>query len=101
MVAPLLSAEAREALSSYHPLVDRYIPDREEEGYGLNHEALRKIKAQGGQVVITVDCGVRAMDEALTARELGLDLIITDHHEPGEALPDAFTIVNPKQPGDT
>ena len=81
--------------------MDRYIPDREEEGYGLNAEALVKIKDQGGQVVITVDCGVRANGEALKARALGLDLIITDHHEPSAELPIALAIINPKQPGDT
>ena len=81
--------------------VQRYIPDREEEGYGLNAEALRKIKHEhGGQVVITVDCGVRANAEAEVAHELGLDLIVTDHHEPGVELPRAFAIINPKQTGD-
>lgn len=82
--------------------VERYIPDREEEGYGLNADALRKIKGEhGGRVVITVDCGVRAHAEAEVARELGLDLIVTDHHEPAPELPEAFAIINPKQPGDT
>jgi single-stranded-DNA-specific exonuclease len=90
-----------QVLAALNAVVDRYIPDREEEGYGLNQEALVKIKGQGGQVVITVDCGVRAMSESLKARELGLDLIITDHHEPGEELPIALAIINPKQPGDT
>src|SRR5450756_18082 len=81
--------------------VRRYIPDREEEGYGLNGEALGKIRNElGGQLVITVDCGVRALGEAETARELGLELIITDHHEPGSELPRAFAIINPRQPGD-
>ena len=81
--------------------VERYIPDREEEGYGLNAEALRKIRDEhGGQVVITVDCGVRANAEAEVARQLGLDLIVTDHHEPGAELPEAFAIINPKQGGD-
>jgi single-stranded-DNA-specific exonuclease len=89
-----------QVLSALNAQVDRYIPDREEEGYGLNQEALGKIKLQGGQVVITVDCGVRALGEAARARELGLDLIITDHHEPGEELPEARALINPKQPGD-
>jgi single-stranded-DNA-specific exonuclease len=81
--------------------VDRYIPDREEEGYGLNSGALETIKAQGGQLVITVDCGVRALGESQKARELGLDLIITDHHEPADELPIALAIINPKQAGDS
>jgi single-stranded-DNA-specific exonuclease len=81
--------------------VERYIPDREEEGYGLNAEALRTIQGQQGRVVITVDCGVRANVEAEVAHELGLDLIVTDHHEPGPELPQHCIIINPKQAGDT
>src|SRR5258706_13529456 len=65
-----------QVLSALGGAVDRYIPDREEEGYGLNPEALVKIQAAGGQLVITVDCGVRAIGEAHKARELGLDLIV-------------------------
>jgi len=79
-----------------------YFPLREEEGYGLNPAALRKLKLEDGvDLVVTVDCGVRSLDEAEAARELGLDLIITDHHQPGEVLPPAFALINPKQPGDT
>ncbi len=89
-----------QVLGALGAAVDRYIPDREEEGYGLNSDALGKIQTAGGQVVITVDCGVRALGEARQARALGLDLIITDHHEPGEELPDALALINPKQPGD-
>jgi single-stranded-DNA-specific exonuclease len=89
-----------QVLTALGAAVDRYIPDREEEGYGLNGGALGKIQEQGGRLVITVDCGVRAMGEAETARELGLDLVITDHHEPGEELPRALVIINPKQAGD-
>src|SRR4051795_4906314 len=61
---------------------DSYIPNRIDEGYGLNHDALRTIAAQGGDVVVTVDCGITSVAEAKTARELGLTLIITDHHLP-------------------
>lgn len=60
-----------------------YIPDRLEEGYGLNSAALDSVKAQGATLVITVDCGITAVNEAEHAKELGLDLIITDHHECG------------------
>ena len=81
--------------------VEPYIPLREEEGYGLNVEALRKLKhEQGAAVVVSVDCGVRSLEEGQAAQELGLDLIITDHHQPGETLPSALAIINPKQPGD-
>lgn len=78
-----------------------YIPNRFEEGYGLNKEALDSLKAEGVKVVITVDCGIRSPDEALHARTLGLDLIISDHHHPSDGpLPPAFAVINPKQPGD-
>ena len=81
--------------------VQAYFPLRDEEGYGLNIEALRKLKADGAQVVVSVDCGVRSLAEAAEARRLGLDLIITDHHEPGTELPDALAVIDPKQPGET
>jgi len=77
-----------------------YIPDRFEEGYGLNVNALRQLKEQGAAVVISVDCGVRSLVEAEEARKLGLDLIITDHHTPGPELPNAFALINTKQTGD-
>ncbi|MEX0612805.1 MAG: single-stranded-DNA-specific exonuclease RecJ [Pirellulales bacterium] len=67
---------------------DYYIPNRMDEGYGLNHDALRTIAGQGGDIVVTVDCGITSVAEAETARELGLTLIITDHHRPsvGDSL---------------
>lgn len=77
-----------------------YIPHREDEGYGLNVEALQALKDDSVTLVITVDCGIRSVDEGEAAQALGLDLIITDHHHPGPELPRAFAIVNPKQPGD-
>jgi single-stranded-DNA-specific exonuclease len=77
-----------------------YIPDRFEEGYGVNADALRKIAASGARVVVTVDCGIRAIEETAIASGLGLDLIITDHHQPGDELPPARALINPKQPGD-
>lgn len=77
-----------------------YIPNRFEEGYGLNIEALDSLRAQGVRLVITVDCGMRSPREIEHARRIGLDLIITDHHSPGaESLP-AFAVINPKQEGD-
>lgn len=78
-----------------------YIPNRFDEGYGLNNEALSQLKDDGVKLVITVDCGIRSPDEALHARTIGLDLIITDHHHPSERpLPPAIAVINPKQPGD-
>jgi len=78
-----------------------YIPNRSEEGYGLNTSALDQLKEEGANLVITVDCGIRSLEEANYARHLGLDLIISDHHHPGEELPLAQAIIDPKQPGDT
>jgi single-stranded-DNA-specific exonuclease len=80
--------------------VHPYIPNRFEEGYGLNLEAVESLAAQGVQLVVTVDCGIRSVQEAKRAEELGLDLIISDHHQPGSELPPAYTIICPKQPGD-
>jgi single-stranded-DNA-specific exonuclease len=77
-----------------------YIPDRFEEGYGLNIGALQQLKEAGAAVVVTVDCGVRSLKEAAEAKRLGLDLIITDHHSVGAELPDAFALINTKQAGD-
>ncbi len=77
-----------------------YIPDRFEEGYGLNVNALRQLREQGAAIVISVDCGIRSLVEAEEARKLNLNLIITDHHTPGPELPDAFALINAKQPGD-
>jgi len=78
---------------------DYYIPRRLEDGYGLRNEALDKIAAEGYRLVITVDCGIRAIECAKYAGELGLDLIITDHHLPVEESPSALAVLNPKQEG--
>src|SRR5512141_832841 len=79
-----------------------YIPHRFDEGYGLNNEALDNLQADGVKLVITVDCGIRSMNEAVHARDIGLDLIISDHHHPAAGdLPPALAVINPKQEGDT
>ncbi|MBZ4669141.1 MAG: exonuclease RecJ [Defluviitaleaceae bacterium] len=77
--------------------VDYYIPDRIEEGYGLNIDAIRKIKDSGTDIIITVDTGIAAVNEAKFAKELGIDLIITDHHECQSELPEAYAVIDPKQ----
>ena len=77
-----------------------YLPDRLQEGYGVNNEALDKIKKEGVSLVITVDCGITAIDEVEYAKSLGLDIAITDHHECTENLPSALAIINPKQKDD-
>ena len=76
-----------------------YIPHRLSEGYGLHMEAIEQLAQEGARLIITVDCGVTAVREAALARELGMDLIVTDHHEPGPELPPAVAVINPKQPG--
>ncbi|MDF1554197.1 MAG: single-stranded-DNA-specific exonuclease RecJ [Deferrisomatales bacterium] len=76
-----------------------HLPRRDREGYGLHASALEEIAAQGGQLVVTADCGITAVDAARRAVELGLELIITDHHAPGDELPQAAAVVNPKLPG--
>lgn len=75
-----------------------YIPNRMDEGYGLNSDALRYL-ASKTSLVVTVDCGIASLVEAELARELGMDLIITDHHEPGDELPRAYAVLNPKRTG--
>ncbi len=90
-----------ESLKYLNADVRGYIPNRFEEGYGLNNNALDELLADGVKLVITVDCGIRSPNEALHARTVGLDLIISDHHHPdGENLPPALAVINPKQHGD-
>ena len=71
-----------------------YIPHRETEGYGLHSEALEKLSSEGAKVVISVDCGITAVEQAKIAKKLGIDLIITDHHEPLNQLPKAFALLH-------
>jgi single-stranded-DNA-specific exonuclease len=98
VTATALLVQAFQALGAD---VRGYIPNRFDEGYGLNKEALDHLKADGVKLVITVDCGIRSPDEASYARTVGLDLIISDHHHPAEGdLPPALAVINPKQRGD-
>lgn len=76
--------------------VRRYIPDRASEGYGLNTDALLRLKRQGTSLVITVDCGIRSVEEVRQGTIDGLDIIVTDHHSLGPELPDAYAVINPK-----
>lgn len=73
-----------------------YIPKRLEEGYGLHLASLEKALAKGVSLIITVDCGISAIQETAFLKTKGIDIIITDHHEPPECLPDAYAIINPK-----
>ncbi len=99
VTATALLVEAFQALGMQ---VESYIPNRFEEGYGLNEEALRELKEAGAELVISVDCGIRSIQEAEFARSIGLDLIITDHHHPHTpgVLPPALAVINPKRADD-
>ncbi|MCC6261620.1 MAG: single-stranded-DNA-specific exonuclease RecJ, partial [Anaerolineales bacterium] len=90
-----------QALQILNANVREYIPNRFDEGYGLNNHALDELKDNGIKLVITVDCGIRSPNEAEYAKQIGLDLIISDHHHPAEGnLPPALAVINPKQLGD-
>ena len=75
----------------------KYIPRRVEDGYGLGREALRLLRDRGVTLVITVDCGITGVEEAFFAREIGVDLVITDHHECKDVLPRAAAVVDPRR----
>jgi single-stranded-DNA-specific exonuclease len=81
--------------------VSYYIPHRLDEGYGLSVETIRAKAEEKVDLIVTVDCGIASVEEAALARQLGIDLIITDHHEPALQLPDALAIVHPRLPGST
>lgn len=77
--------------------VSYYIPDRQQEGYGLSMAGIEEAKARGSQLIISVDCGITSLAEIEFARQFGIDAIISDHHEPGSSLPEAFAILDPKR----
>lgn len=87
-------------IKSLGGLVDIYIPSRKDEGYGLHEEALKVIRDQGAGLVITVDCGITAVDQ-VKAFNTDMDIIITDHHNPAKSLPDVYAVINPKLAGQT
>lgn len=93
----VLLTEALRGLGLSRRQVRPYIPDRVDEGYGLNVDALTGLREQGADLVISVDCGIRSVQEVEHARELGLDMIITDHHQLGPQLPAALAVINPKR----
>ncbi len=82
-------------LSSRGANVDYYIPDRSAEGYGMNLDAINLLKSRGTNLIITVDNGISAIEEIAYAKTLGIDVVVTDHHRVGEALPDAVAVVDP------
>ncbi len=77
--------------------VKYYIPNRLEEGYGINEDAIRLLKEQGCDLIISVDCGITSVKEVDIANELGIDVIVTDHHEVQDQIPNAYAVINPKQ----
>ena len=89
-----------QTLRALGAVAQAYIPDRFKEGYGLNDDALQKLADDGVGLVITVDCGIRAFEQADFANSIGLDLIITDHHGALDEIPAAFAVINPKRVGD-
>ncbi len=94
VTATALLVQTLEALGGR---VRPYIPNRFDEGYGLNKGALRHLAQEGMRLVVTVDCGIRSVKEVRYGRKLGLDIIVTDHHSVGEELPPATAVVNPKR----
>ncbi len=89
------SAVLSEAFGHFGITTAVYIPNRFDEGYGLNKAAIESIAADGAQLIVTVDCGSLSVDEVARATELGIDVIITDHHEVGAVLPRAVAVINP------
>src|SRR5438552_3279226 len=87
----------RRALELLGADVVHFIPERLRDGYGLQPSAIERLHAAGVALVVSVDCGIRGAEAAVRARELGIDLIITDHHEPGTSLPPALAVVSPKR----
>ncbi|AMY10299.1 Single-stranded-DNA-specific exonuclease RecJ [Luteitalea pratensis] len=88
----------RRALELLGGDVTHFIPERLRDGYGLQVPAVERLHADGVRVIVSVDCGIRSGEAARRARELGVDLIITDHHEPEAVLPSALAVINPKRP---
>jgi single-stranded-DNA-specific exonuclease len=88
----------RRALEMLGGEVVHFIPERLRDGYGLQPAAIERLHAEGVHLIISVDCGIRATEATRRARELGVDLIITDHHEPEGTLPPALAVINPKRP---
>lgn len=95
------TALLKSSLEELGGYVSTYIPHRVDEGYGLNTKAIQALRNNGVDLLITVDCGIRAITEIEHAKKIGLDVIVTDHHQPGNTLPKADLIINPNQPLDS
>ena len=88
-------------LQQFYSNIDYYIPNREEEGYGVSRKGIEYAKETGVKLIIVLDCGIKAIEEIAYAKELGVDFIICDHHVPDEVLPPAVAILNPKREDST
>ncbi|UZR92592.1 single-stranded-DNA-specific exonuclease RecJ [Chondrinema litorale] len=84
-------------LKKFYNHIDYYVPDRYQEGYGVSKRGIDYAASEGCSLIIALDCGIRAIDKVEYANSLGLDFIICDHHKPGETVPEATAILNPKQ----
>ena len=84
-------------LKEYFDEIEFYIPDRKLEGYGVSQRGIEYAIAEGVKLIVTIDCGIKSVDKVALAKENGVDVIICDHHEPGDDLPPAIAILNPKQ----
>jgi single-stranded-DNA-specific exonuclease len=92
------TAMLRRALEVLGADVGHFVPDRMTDGYGLQPETIARLAAEGARLIVSVDCGIRAREAADAARALGVDLVITDHHEPDPVLPQAVAVINPRRP---
>lgn len=101
VTSTVLLTEALRGLADDRRQVRPYIPDRVDEGYGLNSEALTNLRDLGVDLVVSVDCGIRSPVEVAHAKNIGLDIIVTDHHGIGRTIPTATAVINPKRPGST
>jgi len=84
-------------LSQFYDKLEYYIPDRYKEGYGVSEEGIKYAAENGYTLIVTLDCGIKAVDKIALAKKSGIDVIICDHHTPGEKLPEAFAILDPKR----
>ncbi|MBK7894658.1 MAG: single-stranded-DNA-specific exonuclease RecJ [Anaerolineaceae bacterium] len=98
VTSTVLLTQALRGMGADRNRVRPYIPDRVDEGYGLNVEALSELKEKGANLVITVDCGIRSVFEVEHANQIGLEMIITDHHSLGPKMPPGTAVINPKRP---
>lgn len=88
-------------LRQFYSNVEYYIPDRYDEGYGVSYKGIDYAKETGVKLIIILDCGIKAIDEIVYAKKLGIDFIICDHHVPDEEMPPAIAVLNPKRPDDS